>query len=163
MAYSIVSQINPSIFRGYDIRGVADKDLNEDVYYTLGRAYASYLQERRIADCTVGHDNRLTSEAYTTAFIQGLNDGGVNAYDLGLSLSQIVYFSSYEMKTKGSVMITASHNPKEYNGYKAYWNDGAQVVPPGAHRQLTSRTAARRGAGLPHPPGGLPHRARPSR
>ncbi|MCD8527154.1 hypothetical protein LRY65_02980 [Candidatus Woesebacteria bacterium] len=116
--YQIVSSINPSIFRGYDIRGVADKDLNEDVYYTLGRAYATYLSQRRIQEATVGHDNRLTSEQYTAAFIQGLNDGGVDTYELGLSLSQIVYFSVYEMKTKGSAMVTASHNPKEYNGLK---------------------------------------------
>lgn len=116
--YQIVSQVNPNIYRGYDIRGVADKDLSEDVYYTLGRAYATYLMERRINDATVGHDNRLTSEAYTKAFIQGLNDGGVNTYDAGLSMSQIIYFSSYEMKTKGAAMITASHNPKEYNGMK---------------------------------------------
>jgi len=118
LAYSLVPTINPTIFRGYDIRGVADKDLNADVYYTLGRAYATWLSQRRINDATVGHDNRLTSEEYAAAFIQGLNDGGVNSYYLGLSLSQIVYFSNYEMKTKGSVMITASHNPKEYNGLK---------------------------------------------
>jgi len=118
LAYSLVSKINPTIFRGYDIRGLAEKDLDENVYYTLGRAYATWLRQRRITDATVGHDNRLTSEAYSAAFIAGLNDGGVNTYYLGLSLSQIVYFSSYEMKTKGSVMITASHNPKEYNGLK---------------------------------------------
>ncbi len=116
--YSIVPQIAPHIFRGYDIRGVVDKDLNEDVYYTLGRAYATWLSRRRIKECTVGRDNRLTSEIYSKAFIQGLNDGGIDTYDLGLSLSQIVYFSTYEMKTKGSVMITASHNPREFNGLK---------------------------------------------
>jgi phosphomannomutase/phosphoglucomutase len=116
--YSIVSSINPKIFRGYDIRGVANEDLSEDVYYTLGRAYATFLQQRRIKESTVGRDNRLTSEIYAKAFIAGLNDGGVNTIDMGLSLSQIVYFSSYEFKTKGSAMITASHNPKEYNGLK---------------------------------------------
>jgi phosphomannomutase / phosphoglucomutase len=116
--YNIVKTINPKIYRGYDIRGVADEDLNEDVYYTLGRAYATFLSQRRIKESTVGHDNRLTSEAYVKAFIQGLNDGGINTIFLGLSLSQIVYFSAYEFKTKGSAMITASHNPKEFNGLK---------------------------------------------
>lgn len=115
---NIVSQINPNIFRGYDIRGVADKDLSEDVYYTLGRAYATWLAQRRIGEAAVGRDNRLTSEVYSQAMIKGLNDGGINTIDLGLSLSQIVYFSSYEFKTKGGVMITASHNPAEYNGMK---------------------------------------------
>lgn len=116
--YSIVPTISPKIFRGYDIRGVADEDLNENVYYTLGRAYATFLHQRRIKESTVGRDNRLTSEIYAKAFIAGLNDGGINTIDMGLSLSQIVYFSSYEFKTKGSAMVTASHNPKEYNGLK---------------------------------------------
>lgn len=116
--YTIVTPVNASIFRGYDIRGVVDKDLNENVYYTLGRAYATYLHQRRITEATVGRDNRLTSEQYAQAFIAGLNAGGVNTIDLGLSLSQITYFSCYEMKTKGSAMITASHNPKEFNGLK---------------------------------------------
>lgn len=116
--YQIVSHINPQIFRGYDIRGVAGTDINEDVMYTLGRTYATYLSERRISESTVGRDNRLTGEAFTKAFIQGLNDGGINTIDLGYSLSQIVYFSCYEFKTKGSAMISASHNPKEFNGLK---------------------------------------------
>lgn len=116
--YSIVKNIDQSIFRGYDIRGVVDQQLNDDVYYTLGRAYATFLAERRIEESTVGYDNRLTSEQYAKAFTQGLNDSGVNTISLGLSMSQIVYFSSYEFKTKGSAMITASHNPKEFNGLK---------------------------------------------
>lgn len=116
--YSITSDINPKIFRGYDIRGVAGEDLSEDVYYTLGRAYATFLHQRRIQEAAVGRDNRLTSESFTKAFITGLNDGGINTIDMGLSLSQIVYFSSYHYKTKGSAMVTASHNPGEYNGLK---------------------------------------------
>jgi phosphomannomutase/phosphoglucomutase len=118
MSYQITNQINPQIFRGYDIRGVMDVDLNPDVYYTLGRAYATWLHQRRIVDCSVGHDNRMTSQKYTKAFLAGLNDGGINTYYLGLSLSQIVYFSAYEFKTKGAAIITASHNSREFNGLK---------------------------------------------
>jgi phosphomannomutase/phosphoglucomutase len=116
--YTIVKNINPKIFRGYDIRGVADVDISEDVYYTLARGYATFLHQRRIKEAAVGRDNRLTSEVYSKAFIAGLNDGGINTINLGLSLSQITYYSSYHFKTKGSAMITASHNPKEYNGLK---------------------------------------------
>lgn len=116
--YNLVSSINSKIFRGYDLRGVSGEDLSEDVYYTLGRAYATFLTQRRIKESTVGRDNRLTSEAYAKAFIAGLNDGGINTIDMGLSLSQIVYFSSYHFKTKGGAMVTASHNPKEFNGLK---------------------------------------------
>lgn len=116
--YNLVSKINPKIFRGYDLRGVAGEDLSEDVMYTLGRAYATYLSQRRISEATVGRDNRLTGTEYSKAFIAGLNDSGINTIDLGLSLSQIVYFSCYEFKTKGSAMISASHNPKDFNGLK---------------------------------------------
>lgn len=118
MKYQLVKKINGKIFRGYDIRGVMDEDLSPNVYYTLGRAYAIWLNQRRIKDCVVGHDNRMTSNAYSKAFIAGLNDSGISTYDLGLALSQMVYFASYEFKTKGGAMITASHNPREYNGLK---------------------------------------------
>ena len=118
MAYQIVTDINPQIFRGYDIRGVMNEDLNENVYYTFGRAYATWLSQRRIVDCSVGHDNRMTSKAYTKAFIAGLNDSGIDTYDLGYALSQIVYYSAYEYKTKGYAMVTASHNSREFNGLK---------------------------------------------
>ena len=116
--HQIVNRINPDIFRGYDIRGIVDRDLDENVYYTLGKAYASFLSKRRIKTSTIGRDNRLTGKIFSDAFIKGLNDSGIDTIDLGLSLSQIVYFSSYEFKTKGSAMITASHNPKDYNGLK---------------------------------------------
>ncbi len=116
--YKIKSNINPHIYRGYDLRGVVGKDLDEDVYYTLGRAYATFLSQRRIKTSTVGRDNRTSSTKMSKAFIQGLNDGGINTIDIGSVLTQIVYYSSYEFKCKGSAMITASHNPKQYNGLK---------------------------------------------
>lgn len=114
----IVTSINPEIFRGYDIRGVVDKDLNEDVYYTLGKAYATFLFERRINESVVGRDVRLTSEKYQAAFMQGLLESGINIYDIGLTLSQILYFAQYHYLSKGAAMVTASHNPANYNGLK---------------------------------------------
>ncbi len=115
--YKIV-KINPVIFRGYDLRGVVDVDLSDDVYYTLGLGYATYLSKWRIKQVAVGRDNRLTSEQYSKAFRAGLNQGGVDTIDLGHSLSQIVYFSSYFFQTKGGAMVTASHNPSNFNGLK---------------------------------------------
>jgi len=115
---NLVKNINPEIFRGYDIRGVVDKDLNIDVYFTLGKAYASFLYERRITEAVVGRDVRLTSEEYQNAFMEGLMDSGIDVIDIGLTLSQILYFSQYHFLTKGAAMITASHNPKNYNGLK---------------------------------------------
>lgn len=116
--YKIVQNINPNIFRGYDLRGVIDEDLNEDVYYTLGRAYATFLTQRRIKEAAVGRDNRRNGEVYAKAMIAGLNDGGIDTIDIGYSMSQIIYYSSYEYQTKGGAMITASHNPGDYNGLK---------------------------------------------
>lgn len=111
-------QLNPYIFRGYDVRGISGIDLTEEAYYLLGRGYATFLAERRISLCPVGRDNRETSAAFSRALIKGLNDGGINTIDLGLSLSQIVYFSSYHFLTKACAMVTASHNPREFNGLK---------------------------------------------
>ena len=116
--YKLATDINPNIFRGYDLRGVSEKDLSEDVYYTLGKGYATFLSQRRITKATIGHDNRKYSPEYARAFTAGLNDGGVDTIFMGYSLSQITYFSAYEYKTKGTAMITASHNPGEYNGLK---------------------------------------------
>ena len=116
--YQIVTDIDPTIFRGYDIRGLVGKQLTEDTYYTFGRAYATWLSRRNINECSVGHDVRLNSEEFATALIAGLNDGGINTINIGDTLTPISYFSNYELKTRGAAMITASHNPKEYNGLK---------------------------------------------
>jgi phosphomannomutase / phosphoglucomutase len=154
--YSIVTPVNPTIFRGYDLRGLVDKELDENVYYTLGRAYATFLHQRRIEEATVGRDNRLTSEVYAQAFIAGLNDGGINTYDLGLSLSQITYFSCYEMKTKGSAMVTASHNPKDFNGLKlgVGYSDTMVTEEVQYMKELTQKgeyyTPAKKGTNTPH-------------
>ncbi len=113
-----VNNINSAIFRGYDIRGLANDQLNEDVYYTLGKGYGTFLHERRITEVVVGRDIRLTSESYQNAFVQGLVELGLNVIDIGLTLSQILYFAQYHFLTKGAAMVTASHNPAEFNGLK---------------------------------------------
>jgi len=118
MSYKIETKIDPTIFRGYDIRGVVEKQVNENVFYTFGRAYATMLHGKKIFECQVGHDVRLTSRRYTDALIAGLNDGGIDTLDMGSTLTQITYYSIYERRNKGALMVTASHNPKEYNGMK---------------------------------------------
>jgi len=106
------------IFRGYDLRGVCGVDLNEEILELLGKGYATYLAQRRIKDCVVGMDNRLTSETYKNAFIKGLRSCGINVIDFNLGLAQIMYFAQYLYRTKGGAFITASHNPANYNGMK---------------------------------------------
>jgi len=106
------------IFRGYDIRGVVDEDLNQEVMELLGKGYATFLSRRRINEAVVGMDNRLTGEIYKKAFIKGLLDCGINVIDFGLGLSQIMYFAQYHYKSNGGAFLTASHNPKNFNGVK---------------------------------------------
>lgn len=106
------------VFRGYDLRGVVGTDLNEARVETLGRAYATWLLRRKVYDCVVGYDSRESSPAFHKALIKGLTDSGITVYDIGITLSQICYFAQYYFRTRGMVMITASHNPKEYNGFK---------------------------------------------
>ena len=110
--------INDHIFRGYDLRGVSGTDLSEEIMELLGKAYATFLYQRRIWEVVVGRDNRVTSEAFSKAFIKGLVDSGIDVVDIGLALAQIVYFSQYPLRFKGAAMITASHNPAQYNGIK---------------------------------------------
>lgn len=113
-----IVSVPPHIYRGYDIRGLVDTDLNENVYYTLGKAYATFLYRRQINECVVGRDVRETSELYQKAFMEGLLDSGVNVVDIGLTLTQIMYFAQYHYLSKGGAIVTASHNPKEFNGLK---------------------------------------------
>jgi phosphomannomutase/phosphoglucomutase len=106
------------IFRGYDIRGVVGKDLDEERVYVMGQAYATFLLTRRIYDCVVGCDCRLSSPSFKAAMVKALTDSGITVFDIGMTLSQMSYFAQYLFRTRGMVMITASHNPKEYNGFK---------------------------------------------
>lgn len=111
-------QVNPEIFRGYDIRGVAEKDLSPEILEALGQAYALYLTQRRIRETVVGMDCRASGPIYKTAFIKGLTLGGINVIDLGRCTSPMMYFAQYYYRTKGGAMLTASHNPAEWNGLK---------------------------------------------
>lgn len=106
------------VFRGYDLRGLADSELTEDNVKNLAKAYATWLIQRRITDCVLGYDCRTSGPKFAKACIQGLTESGINVYALGMTLTQIAYFAQYYFRTRGMMMITASHNPKEYNGFK---------------------------------------------
>ncbi len=102
-------------FKAYDIRGRIPDELNEDLAYRIGRAYAIFLQPRRVA---IGHDVRLTSPALSAAVARGLLDGGVEVWDIGLCGTEEIYFTAFHYRLDGGIMITASHNPMDYNGMK---------------------------------------------
>ena len=111
-------QVNPNIFRGYDLRGIAGKDLNPEIVERLGSAHGTYLKRRGITKALVGRDSRLTSQEYSDSIIKGFNWAGVDTVDIGLNLVGTFYWAQYYLGIKGGAFVTASHNPAEYNGFK---------------------------------------------
>jgi len=111
-------KVNPNIFRNYDIRGIVGEDLDDDIIEAIGKAYGTLLRRRKITDAVVGHDCRLSGEEFQEAFIKGLTSMGVNVIDLGLIMTQMMYFGQYYFQTCGGAILTASHNPARYNGFK---------------------------------------------
>lgn len=113
--------MNASIFREYDIRGIAGKDLSAGLAGRLGAAYVKLAQERLKKSgltIAVGRDCRVTGEEYSQALIEGLTSAGARVIYLGQVTTPMTYFSIHEMKLDGAIMVTGSHNPPEYNGFK---------------------------------------------
>lgn len=110
--------LQPGIFREYDIRGIAGKDMDEDGVRDIGRGIGSYLKRRGATRITVGRDCRLTSDDYGRLVMEGLTATGCHVTDIGVCTTPISYFSIRHLEKEGSVMVTASHNPPEYNGFK---------------------------------------------
>lgn len=102
-------------FKAYDVRGRVPDQLNEDIAYRIGRAYAEVVKPGSVV---VGHDIRLTSEALKMAVANGLRDAGVDVFDIGLCGTEEIYFATSHAKLGGGIAITASHNPKDFNGMK---------------------------------------------
>ena len=112
-------------FKAYDIRGRIPDELNEDMTYAVGRAYVAEMRPRGAV--AVGRDVRETSDALTGAFIRGLNDAGTDVVDIGMCGTEMVYFASSLDGVDGGAMITASHNPREYNGIKLVRHEGRPI------------------------------------
>lgn len=108
-----------SMFREYDIRGrVDDAELNPDNVYKIVKAYAQYLHRRDITRSVVGYDSRACSPSFAEAAVRALRECGIDVYFIGLALSPLAYFAQYHLKCEGAVMITASHNPDGWSGFK---------------------------------------------
>ena len=110
--------MNPAIFREYDIRGLAEKDLDEEFALLLGKVHGTAIAERGGRRVTVGRDCRATSDPYAEAVIEGLMAAGLHVYDIGVCPTPLLYFSLYHLDADGGIQVTASHNPSEYNGFK---------------------------------------------
>ena len=104
-----------SCFKAYDVRGRIPDELNEDVANRIGKAYAEVINPGTVV---VGHDIRLTSESIKAALVDGLRDQGVNVVDIGLCGTEEIYFATAHLGVGGGIAVTASHNPKDYNGMK---------------------------------------------
>ena len=115
-------ELNKLMFREYDIRGIWGKDINEEISYHIGRAFATKLLSFGKNKMLVGYDNRTSSETIEKNLIKGLTDGGVNVVRLGLVTTPMYYYAWDKLNIKCGIMITASHNPKEYNGFKMSYN-----------------------------------------
>ncbi|HPV49508.1 MAG TPA: phosphomannomutase/phosphoglucomutase [Smithellaceae bacterium] len=110
--------MNPHVFREYDVRGIVDRDLNEIFVVNLGRAIGTYALANNVKTMTIGRDCRLSSDAYQKYLIQGLNAAGIDTIDIGLCATPMLYYSIRHLDTGGGVMVTGSHNPPEFNGFK---------------------------------------------
>jgi len=110
--------MNQGIFRAYDIRGEVDKDLTPEVVHQLGLGIGTYLKDRGKKLLSVGRDNRLSSESFSKALIKGLIETGAEVIDLGVVTTPLFYFSLHYLNLDGGVMVTGSHNPPSFNGFK---------------------------------------------
>jgi len=110
--------IHPSIFREYDIRGVAGKDMDEEGVMLIGKAVGTYLSNHGKSQIVVGRDCRLTGETYLNNIIEGLMAAGCDVVNIGTCPTPVFYFTINQMEAGGGIMVTASHNPPEYNGFK---------------------------------------------
>lgn len=110
--------MNPVIFREYDIRGIVDKDLNEEVIYYIGLAYGTVMRSKDLKEVTVGRDGRLSSARFQEALMRGIVDTGCNVTNIGLCPTPVLYFSIFYLEKDGGVQVTGSHNPPDFNGLK---------------------------------------------
>ena len=110
--------VNPRIFREYDVRGIVGRDLTDEVVEVLGKGYGTYMARRGVGRVSVGHDARLSSPAFCQALTKGILSTGVDVVQIGMVPTPALYFSFFHLELDGGVMITGSHNPSEFNGFK---------------------------------------------
>lgn len=110
--------MNSEIYREYDIRGIIGEDINEDDFLTIGKGFGTYFNELGEKNIVLGRDCRLTSPMIKDSLTDGLISSGCNVIDVGICPTPTLYFALRHLKADGGIMITASHNPPNYNGFK---------------------------------------------
>ena len=113
-----MTAVNPLIFREYDIRGIAEHDLTDEKVNLLGLGFGTYYRRQKMSTVVIGHDVRLSSPRISEALRRGLTETGCDVIDIGQVPTPVLYFSMYHLDCENAIMITASHNPKEFNGFK---------------------------------------------
>lgn len=131
--------IKRDAFKAYDIRGKVPDELNEEMAYRIGRAYVELLAPRKVA---VGRDVRLSSKNLLEALMNGLTDGGADVLDMGLCGTEMIYFAVAHLQIDGGIMITASHNPMDYNGLKLVQKGSRPVSGDTGLRDIEERVMA---------------------
>lgn len=121
-SYSYPEQVVQSIFRAYDIRGVVGEAMTPELVYAIGLAIGTEVRLQQKHSIAVGRDGRLSGPEFSKALIQGLLDSGTNVIDVGQVPTPVLYFAVATLNTESGVMLTASHNPKNYNGLKTIIN-----------------------------------------
>ena len=115
--------INQTIFRAYDIRGIYEEQITDETAYILGKSFGSYVKLRGKTEVLVGYDNRLSSPVLADNLIKGLLETGVNVTSLGLVTTPMYYFARQHLNKWAAIMITASHNPSNHNGFKISFDE----------------------------------------
>jgi phosphomannomutase/phosphoglucomutase len=145
-------QINPVIFREYDIRGTVDKELSNEFARILGRAYGTLAREHKLNRIGVGHDCRLSSPGYAQALAEGLADEGLDVVLTGMGPTPQLYYSVFANDLGGGIQVTGSHNPPDMNGFKILLGkqtlSGADIqdLKVRCERVLTSAPSSQRGS-----------------
>ena len=116
-------KIIDTIFRAYDIRGIYGEEITKETAYTIGKSFGSFIQKTGKKDVLVGHDNRLSSPELSDFLIKGLLKSGVNVIDLGKVTTPMFYYARTLLNKWSGIMITASHNPSNYNGFKISFDE----------------------------------------
>jgi phosphomannomutase/phosphoglucomutase len=118
--------VNPQIFRQYDIRGIVGEDLTEESLYLIGKGFGSYIRKQNLKTVVIGGDARLSTPKFKDQFTKGLLETGCDVTDIGICATPVLYFAIWKLNMEAGAMITASHNPPEYNGIKL--NNGLSSV-----------------------------------
>ena len=120
--------INQTIFRAYDIRGIYNEQITDETAYILGKSFGSYVQLKGKKEVLVGYDNRLSSPNLANNLIKGLLETGVNVTNLGLVTTPMLYYARQHLNKWAAIMITASHNPSNHNGFKISFDENGNAA-----------------------------------